>query len=172
MTPEQHADAILLAAKMPPYTDARYWDRPVLTAILAAVTAAMEDGQANATAHALAYDVVCEQRDALRAQLAKVEAERDRLQKLSIPDWFYPDGYESETCHDSVGDVVEGYDLKPGRPIVRVDCATALPSIWCIVHVRTDTEMGEAESDDREVITEYATEDAARDALKETDHGD
>ena len=81
-TAEQHADAILRAAGSIPL-DSSFYGFDERTAILAAVTAAMEDGQINSTAHALAYDVVCEQRDALAAEIARL---RDRLQRIAYGD--------------------------------------------------------------------------------------
>lgn len=95
----------------------------------------------------------------LQAKLAAAEA-------LLKPQWFYADGYDQDGCCDSPEEVVEEYlNLKPGDNVVQVDCAAPLPSLWYVVHIRTDKEMEALETDDRKVLTPYPSEEAARAAL-------
>lgn len=108
----------------------------------------------------------------LVADNAKLREENQRIRKMLVPEWFYQNGYGSEDCQDSPDEVVENMDLKPGRHIVSIDCAGPMPSIWCIVHVRTDEEMDALETDDRVELIEHASEDAARQALAQQDTTD
>ena len=98
----------------------------------------------------------------------KLREEAKRLRKMQVPQWFYAAGYSSEDCQDSPDEVIECLDLKPGKHVVSVDCAGPMPSIWCAVTVLTDEQMDEQETDDRVVFTEHASEEEARQALKET----
>ena len=102
---------------------------------------------------------------ALTERNKALEAEVERLRKLTAGQWFYTAGYDSEDCLDSPGDVLECLDMKPGRHVVGVDVATPLPSIWLAVHVRTNEEMDAAESYHRVIYTEHATEALATAAL-------
>ena len=102
---------------------------------------------------------------ALTERNKALEAEVERLRKLTAGQWFYTAGYDSEDCRDSPGDVLECLDMKPGRHVVGVDVATPLPSIWLAVHVRTNEEMDAAESYHRVIYTEHATEALATAAL-------
>lgn len=95
-----------------------------------------------------------------------LQAEVERLRRLTAGQWFYADGYDGEACCFSPAEVLDNLDLKPGRHVVRVDVATPLPSIWLAVHVRTNEEMDADETDDREAFTEHATEAEATTALE------
>jgi hypothetical protein len=96
---------------------------------------------------------------ATKARLAEAVEENERLRKLAKPEWFYaPDSYESDCCQDSPEEVIDYAALFPGKHVFEVNCATSLPSIWCTVHVRTDKEMEALDTDDRTVITQFATE--------------
>ena len=101
----------------------------------------------------------------------KLREENARLRKMQVPEWFYADGYSSEDCQDSPDEVIECLDLRPGKHVVSVNCAGPMPSIWCAVTVLTDEQMDEQETDDRVAFTEHASEEEARQALKETPDG-
>ena len=105
-------------------------------------------------------------------RIEALQAEVARLTGLLKPQWFYTDGYDQEGCRFSPEEVIEYYDLKPGKQVVSVDCAAPLPSLWYVVHILTDDEMETLETDDRELITEYPSEEAARQALKGTDNAE
>lgn len=90
-----------------------------------------------------------------------LRAEVERLTKLCQPEWFY-DAENMETCEYSVSDVIDRFDLNPGGHVIEIGRAAPLPNIWAAVHCRTDEEMDALETDDREVITEFASEDEAR----------
>jgi hypothetical protein len=89
------------------------------------------------------------------------------LAKATDPTWFYhPDNMES--CQFGIWDVIDYYDLPPGKHVCEVECARTLPSIWCAVHVLTAEEKDAMETDESWLLTEHATEQAARAALGET----
>lgn len=109
----------------------------------------------------------------VQAEIVRLREENERLRKMTKPQWFYaPDGYESDYCRDSPDEVIEDFDLRPGRHVVEVHCATNLPSIWCAVEVLTGEEMNERETDEGIIIREFATEAEARAALQETPRHD
>jgi len=105
-----------------------------------------------------------EDEDALEAadRIEALEAEVERLRKLTCATWFYmPD--EGDRCWFSPHEVIdEMYDPKPGDHVFEVECATSLPSIWCAVRVTDDPD-----ADERFTFTEHATEAEARAALGE-----
>jgi|APMI01.1.fsa_nt_gi hypothetical protein len=108
---------------------------------------------------------------ALTERVERLEGEnarlREALDKARQPTWFY-DINEPERCLYSPEEVVDFMDPAPGKHVFEVECATSLPSIWCMVEVLTDEQMDERETDDRFIIREFATEAEARAALKET----
>jgi len=107
----------------------------------------------------LAHEAARAELTATKARLAEAVEENERLRKLAKPEWFYaPDSYESDCCQDSPEEVIDYAALFPGKHVFEVNCATSLPSIWCTVHVRTDKEMEALDTDDRTVITQFATE--------------
>ena len=95
------------------------------------------------------------------ARIAALEAENERLRKLTCATWFYmPD--EGDRCWFSPHEVIdEMYDPEPGNHVFEVECATSLPSIWCAVRVTDDPD-----ADERFTFTEHATEAEARAALE------
>ena len=117
-------------------------------------------------------EVMCVERDAdcfkaatqlqaLAARVKVLEAENERLRKLTCATWFYmPD--EGDCCWFSPHEVIdEMYDPEPGNHVFEVECATSLPSIWCAVRVTDDPD-----ADERFTFTEHATEAEARAALE------
>lgn len=116
--------------------------------------------------------IVALRNDALRiitrqeAEIEQKDVEIARLRKLVQPSWFYhPD--QMEMCLWSPHEVVdEMYDPTPGKYVFEVECATALPSIWCAVHCLTDEEQEAMVTDDRFILTEHASEEEARAALE------
>ena len=115
---------------------------------------------------------LCDLVNELRDQVTRITAERDaaladaeRYRRMFVPQWFYADGYSSDDCRDSPNEVLEDMDLKPGKHVVKVDCAGPMPSIWLAVHTLTTEEMNARQSDDDAVVTEHASADEARAAL-------
>ena len=103
---------------------------------------------------------------ALRSQAEELERLRGALTKATDPTWFYhPDNMES--CQFGIWDVIDYYDLPPGKHVCEVECARTLPSIWCAVHVLTAEEKDAMETGESWLLTEHATEQAARAALEE-----
>ena len=103
----------------------------------------------------------------LRAQAEELERLRGALAKATEPTWFYhPDN--TEICQFGIWDVIDYYDLMPGKHVCEVECARSLPSVWCTVHVLTGEEKDAMETDESWLVTEHATEQAARAALEET----
>lgn len=109
--------------------------------------------------------------DAQAQEIARLQAENERLRKTLKPEWFYPaDGYESEACRWSVGEVLnEDYfsDLpKTGQHVVEINVATPLPSIWAAVRFTCEcADPDECECDNDMIVTEHASEAEARAAL-------
>ena len=102
----------------------------------------------------------------IRSQAEELERLRGALAKATDPTWFYhPDNMES--CQFGIWDVIDYYDLPPGKHVCEVECARTLPSIWCAVHVLTAEEKDAMETDESWLLTEHATEQAARAALGE-----
>lgn len=95
---------------------------------------------------------------------AELDATREALAKFK-PEWFYNDGYSSEVCHHSPAEAIDELYLDAGEHVVSVDCAGPYPSIWCAVHVLTDEEMDQLETDDRIIMTEHTSEAEARATL-------
>lgn len=95
-------------------------------------------------------------------RIEALEAENERLRKLTCATWFYmPD--EGDRCWFSPHEVIdEMYDPEPGNHVFEVECATSLPSIWCAVRVTDDPD-----ADERFTFTEHETEAEARAALGE-----
>ena len=110
----------------------------------------------------------CYQRDTLRAELAARDQEIARLTKMTRPQWFYlGDDTSSDNCSDSVNDALDVIHLNPGETdVFQISTATSLPSIWALVHCQTEEEKNAADDDDDWVITEFATEEEAHEALK------
>lgn len=110
--------------------------------------------------------------DALAQENSKLQAENERLRKTLKPEWFYPaDGYESEACRWSVGEVLdEDYfsDLpKTGQHVVEINVATPLPSIWAAVRFTCEcADPDKCECDNDMIVTEHASEAEARAALQ------
>ena len=103
----------------------------------------------------------------LRSQAEELERLRGALAKATEPTWFYhPDN--TEICQFGIWDVIDYYDLMPGKHVCEVECARSLPSVWCTVHVLTGEEKDAMETDESWLVTEHATEQAARAALEET----
>lgn len=99
---------------------------------------------------------------ALLTEIRELRAENARLKKLTIPTWFYHPDYP-EYCKFDPSEVIdEDYDPLPGDHVFEIDCAAALPSIWCAVHVSNDPD-----ADERFTHTEHASEAEARAALGE-----
>ena len=98
-------------------------------------------------------------------RIEALEAENERLRKLTCATWFYmPD--EGDRCWFSPHEVIdEMYDPEPGNHVFEVECATSLPSIWCAVRVTDDPD-----ADERFTFTEHATEEEARAALAGDSH--
>lgn len=105
-----------------------------------------------------------ERLDQYADRIKTLEAENERLRKLTCATWFYmPD--EGDRCWFSPHEVIdEMYDPEPGNHVFEVECATSLPSIWCAVRVTDDPD-----ADERFTFTEHATEAEARAALKGTE---
>lgn len=98
----------------------------------------------------------------LLTEIRELRAENARLKKLTIPTWFYHPDYP-EYCKFDPSEVIdEDYDPLPGYHVFKIDCAVALPSIWCAVHVSNDPD-----ADERFTHTEHASEAEARAALGE-----
>lgn len=113
-----------------------------------------------------ALDALADLADALAQENARLRAENERLRKMLQPEWFYAaDGYESEACRQSVGEVLDEdyfWDRpKTGQHVVEINVATALPSIWAAVRFA-------CECDNDMIVTEHASEAEARAALGET----
>lgn len=99
---------------------------------------------------------------AMLTEIRELRAENARLKKLTIPTWFYHPDYP-EYCKFDPSEVIdEGYNPPPGDHVFEIDCAAALPSIWCAVHVSNDPD-----ADERFTHTEHASEAEARAALGE-----
>jgi len=99
-------------------------------------------------------------------RIAALEAENERLRKLTTPQWFYPAGeYESDQCESSPYNVIDSLDLLPGKSVVEINAATPLPSIYCVVQVFTDDEKDARESDECYEIKEFSSESEAQAAL-------
>jgi hypothetical protein len=100
---------------------------------------------------------------ALRTRDAEIEALKAKVMELSEklkPRWFYHPDY-SETCEFGIWDVIDRFDLPPGKHVVEINCAVPLPSIWASVHVLTDEEKDTMETNEAWIVTEHATEDEA-----------
>ena len=112
--------------------------------------------------------------DAQAQEIERLKDENERLRKTLKPEWFYPaDGYESEACRWSVGEVLnENYFSdrpKTGQHVVEINVATALPSIWAAVRFNcTCPDPDDCECDNDMIVTEHASEADARAALGET----
>lgn len=119
----------------------------------------------------LSDDTDDEDDDALTALKAERDALAAELAKAREPVWFYHPDY-TETCQFGLWDVIEYYDLEPGKHVVEVETARPLPSIWCVVHVLTDKEKDALETDEAWFCTEHATEAEARAALQQKDRND
>ncbi len=104
---------------------------------------------------------------ALLDRLEAAEADNAKIRKMLVPQWFYADGYSSEDCCDSPAEALCEFDLEPGKHIRQVDCAGPMPSIWCVVHVLTDEEKDALDTDDDEIITEFASKEEAEAAIRE-----
>lgn len=100
-------------------------------------------------------------------ELAKIIAQKDaeiadlkaQLWAARQPTWFYAEDYEQ--CCFSVDDVIDAYDLLPGKHVIEVPCARALPDIHCAVHIFSDAEREARHDDDRWIYSEHETEAAA-----------
>ena len=123
---------------------------------------------------ALREQALADLADAQAQENAELRAENERLRKMMQPEWFYAaDGYESEACRWSVGEVLnEDYfsDLpKTGQHVVEINVATALPSIWAAVRFNcTCPDPDDCECDNDMIVTEHASEAEARAALGDT----
>ena len=136
----------------------------------------IRDANARLTAAAPALrDTVAALADLADAQAQEIERlkdENERLRKTLKPEWFYPaDGYESEACRWSVGEVLnEDYfsDLpKTGQHVVEINVATPLPSIWAAVRFTCEcADPDKCECDNDMIVTEHASEAEARAALQ------
>ncbi|RIK91739.1 MAG: hypothetical protein DCC73_14850 [Proteobacteria bacterium] len=94
-------------------------------------------------------------------------AEVERLQKMVQPQWFYPEGdTSSDACCESVNDVIDYYDLSPGKHYVIVECATQLPDVHCVVHVFNDEEKAARDDDENWQYVEYPSAADAKTALE------
>lgn len=107
--------------------------------------------------------------------LARLQCERDQavealrelqeqLAKAQSPQWFYHPEY-TDICEFGPWEVIESYDLKPGKHVVEIQTARPLPSIWSVVHVLTNAEKDEMETDDAWMVQDFTTEAEARAAL-------
>lgn len=128
-------------------------------------------GQALDTRCQYTEELIKEAADALTALKAERDALAAELAKAREPVWFYHPDY-TETCQFGLWDVIEYYDLEPGKHVVEVETARPLPSIWCVVHVLTDKEKDALETDEAWFCTEHATEAEARAALQQKDRND
>lgn len=104
---------------------------------------------------------------ALTAQADEIE----RLRKLTRPQWFYyGDDCSSDQCRGSVHECIDEDFLwgnkAEGSHVLEISTATNLPTIWALVHFFTDEEKDARNSDDDYEVTEFASEDEARAALK------
>lgn len=110
-----------------------------------------------------------------RAKIAELEAEVARLRKQCGPEWFYLAGdMSSDRCRVSPHEVIDEdwlYDNRgEGSAVVQIECATPCPDIWAAVRFFTNEEKDERASDDDYELTEHATEEEARAALKGQPH--
>ena len=109
--------------------------------------------------------------DAQAQEIARLKDENEQLRKMLQPEWFYAaDGYESEACRQSVGEVLDEYYFwdrpKTGQHVVEINVATALPSIWAAVRFNCECDdPDECECDNEMTVTQHASEAEARDAL-------
>jgi hypothetical protein len=116
---------------------------------------------------------------AAAAKLERIQHERDQalreahdqLAKARTPQWFYHPDY-TERCEYGPWDVIEAYDLEPGKHVVEIQTARPLPSIWSVVHVLTDAEKDAMETDEAWVVQDFATEAEARATLASIERGD
>lgn len=97
--------------------------------------------------------------------------EIERLRKLARPQWFYyGDDCSSDQCRDSVHECIDGDFLwgnnAEGSHVLEISTATNLPTIWALVRFFTEDEKNARDSDDDYEVTEFASEDEARAALK------
>lgn len=104
---------------------------------------------------------------ALTAQADEIE----RLRKLARPQWFYyGDDCSSDQCRDSVHECIDEDFLwgnnAEGSHVLEISTATNLPTIWALVRFFTEDEKNARDSDDDYEVTEFASEDEARAALK------
>jgi hypothetical protein len=103
----------------------------------------------------------------LTAQADEIE----RLRKLARPQWFYyGDDCSSDQCRDSVHECIDEDFLwgnnAEGSHVLEISTATNLPTIWALVRFFTEDEKNARDSDDDYEVTEFASEDEARAALK------
>lgn len=107
----------------------------------------------------------------LRAALTAQADEIERLRKLARPQWFYyGDDCSSDQCRDSVHECIDEDFLwgnnAEGSHVLEISTATNLPTIWALVRFFTEDEKNARDSDDDYEVTEFASEDEARAALK------
>lgn len=135
--------------------------------VRAAVERLAEDAQMNK--HVLA--VHTSDLRTLLASYAALVARVEVLEKVAAPEWFYPaDGYDGEQCCFSVDEVLEEHYFwdrqKTGTHVVEINVAARLPSIWAAVRFQCDCEEADdCDCDNEMIVTEHATEEAARAAL-------
>ena len=107
----------------------------------------------------------------MAAALGALLNERDALQKLLQPEWFYPaDGYDGESCWFSVSEVLtEDYFFDrqlTGEHVVEIHVVTSLPSIWAAVRFHCEcADKDDCQCDNEMIVTEHASEAEARAAL-------
>ena len=106
------------------------------------------------------------------ADLADALAQENaRLRKMMQPEWFYSaDGYDSEACRESVGEVLEEDFFwarsRTGQHVVEINVATSLPSIWAAVRFKCEcADPDGCECDNDMIVTQHASEAEARAAL-------
>lgn len=130
-----------------------------------------------AHSHELATRVIEQQRiiDALAqdaSRAAELEVENARLRKLVQPEWFYEaDCHDSDRCHFDLNEVLtEDYFWdrpQRGEHVVEISTATSLPSIWAAVRFNCEcADPDDCQCDNEMIVTEHASEEAARAALQ------
>jgi Lar family restriction alleviation protein len=106
----------------------------------------------------------------IREAVEALREMQEQLVKAQSPQWFYHPDY-TEFCQFGPWDVIEHYDLEPGKHVVEIQTARPLPSIWSVVHVLTDAEKDEMETDEAWVVQDFATEAEARATLAAIEGG-
>lgn len=110
--------------------------------------------------------------EALRARDERISELEERLRKANKAEWFYyGDDPSSDQCRDSIDECIsedfEWCNKPKGDHVLQISGAKPVPDMWVALRYFTEAEMDERQDDADYVYTVHATEEEARQALKE-----